>query len=219
MTDLTAHVQELAAYHHPHFQAVAPAEYGELRFTFKPFSGAEEEPQMPRTVWDDNTLSTEARELLDVEFRTARRAWMDAAYVHQLKAAAKDAAPAWTAYAEARDAMNRLWNDLETTPSTMWKAAVSRLVAAQEATAKAAKVWDEYAPDIAQVHRRFLHSRLYPSGAYAEAGIPAAQWVIGDVEDYQSYRGTPLVREVTETVTDQRKHLREVAALTGDPQD
>lgn len=220
MTDLAAHVQELAAagYHHPHFVSAEPREYGRVNFTFRPFAGSEAEPERPRASWQTDAVSGDARDLMDAEYRMAHRLWMEAAYVHQLRVAAADAVPAWTAYSEARADMDRQWAALDTTASTMWKAAISRLVAAQDTCVRAARVWDEHAPDIARIHRRFVHSDLYPSGAYAKAAVPAGAWVVGDVEEYRSYRGTPLVRQVTEAVADQRRHLREVAALTGDPQ-
>ncbi|WP_327071890.1 hypothetical protein [Kitasatospora sp. NBC_01302] len=209
---------QLEGRHHPHFQGTAKTEFGNLVFTFKPFTGTEEEPATPAGIWQDASLTREAREVLAAEYADAYAQWSDAKYVAALKRAVTDAgiASRWTAYIQARQEMDALFSQLRATADTHWRASVSKLVDAQELVLAAAESWDRKGLEIARIHHAHRHSDLSYSEAYRRAGIEADSWAVDHIDAYDPYDGGPLTRGAVKAVEAQREHLRMVAALTGD---
>ncbi|MFE9427775.1 hypothetical protein ACFYNO_32990 [Kitasatospora sp. NPDC006697] len=218
LSDFDKVAQQLEGRHHPHFQGMAKTEYNNVVFTFKPFTGTEEEPVTPTGIWQDASLTREAREILAGEYTDAHAQWSDARYVSALKRAAADTGTAsrWTTYVQARQEMDTLFSQLRATPDTHWRACVSKLVDAQELVLAAAKSWDRKGFEIARIHHAHRHSDLSFSVAYKRAGIEADSWAVDHIDDYDPYDGGPLTHNVTVAIEAQREHLRTVAALTGD---
>lgn len=219
LADVEKLAEQTAKYHHPHYQGVSKNEYNSVRFNFKPFTGAEEEPTRPRDLWDDDSLSREAHGFVSEQYEAARILWRDAKYVRGLQTAALGAQSLWDDYIQARSEMSAAFAALDATPDTQWRSTISLLIAAQEKSLAAASKWDGRAEGIARVHYKFLYSGLSHAEAYKRAGVDAGEWVIGDVDDYSGWcSGAPLTKRVTEAVDQQREHLRKIASLTGDRQ-
>ncbi|MFJ2883392.1 hypothetical protein [Streptomyces sp. NPDC087272] len=212
--DVKKLAEQAAAYHHPQFRGVSKDEYNNVTFDFVLFTGTEREPVLTREAWSDDGLPAAARSLLEEEYREAHTLWYDAAYVHALGVLRHTVTPAWGDYLQARTRMDKAFAALATTADTHWHAAVSRLVTAQDQALEAAQVWDEQAARVAAVHERFRASYIPRDEAYARAGLDPTGWVIGYASDYPDYRGTPLVRQTTTAIKQQREHLQTVASLT-----
>ncbi|MFC9429277.1 hypothetical protein [Streptomyces sp. NPDC056987] len=203
-------------YHHPHYTGVTHGRFGGLQFTFREFTGTEADPAMPDEVWSSTALSGAARALLETEYQYARTLHRDAKYTRDLKAAADGAAPLWTACTRARTAMDDAYDALSTTPDTHWRAAVSKLIFAQDRAAAAAQTWDAKAATIAAVHEAHVYSDLSRDAAYARAGLADVDWHVGYQSDYEGYGTSPVVRRTAVTIAEQRAHLKTIASLTGD---
>jgi hypothetical protein len=219
LADVEKIAQQAAKYHHPHYQGVTKNEYNRVLFTFKPFTGAEEEPSQSRTAWSDDSLPRAAHDFLDSEYEAARDLWREAKYIRELKAAAQGASALWGDYTQARQDMDAIFASLDNTPDNHWRATVSKLIAAQDKALATAEEWDDKAEDIATCHSDNMYSDLGWREAYQRAGIDGTDWVIGDKYDYgRSYYGkqSPVVRDVNEAIEKQREHLRKIASLTGD---
>jgi hypothetical protein len=217
-----ADVDELTPYtaphHHPNLRAVAKDDYNKVAFTFAPFTGAEEEPNAPAGLLADESLPPAVRDLIEEEYREARRLWNIARYIRDLKAATGGASAMWEAYASATARMITLFAAMDSTSDSHWRGALSRLVAAQEAALEAAARWDDQARRIALVHDQFIHTGLTPTQAYEAVGVDARRWNIGSFKDYAVSYGRCLsaVPTIREAVIRQREHLRRVAELAGD---
>ncbi|MFD9592033.1 hypothetical protein ACFWA9_04650 [Kitasatospora sp. NPDC059973] len=209
--------QQLEGRHHQNYLGTAKTEFNNLVFTFKPFTGTEKEPVMLAEAWRDESLTRAAREALAAEYEDARRLWLDARYVREMKAAGIGAAELWTAYTQARQEMDRLFSSLDSTADTQWRSTVSRLVTAQEKALKEAAAWDRKGRTIIDVHNAHNYSNLSQREAFEKAGLDTA-WEFGARSDYDGWGRSPLNQEVFNAVERQREHLRQVANLTGDHQ-
>ncbi|MBT2406867.1 MULTISPECIES: hypothetical protein [unclassified Streptomyces] len=214
--DIDRVTNEARAYHHPHFTGASPNSFNRLVFSFRPFTGAEEEPERPLYTWKDESLTEASRAFIDAEYDEAIRLWRMAAYTAALKQAATGAEDLWGAYSRARTAMDERFASLDSAPDAHWRATVSQLVAAQNRALETATVWDRKGLEIATVHEKFVYADLYPEGAYKAISVDPRGWVLGSAYDYESFRGGPLAREVQQRIDAQREHLRTVAALSGD---
>ena len=213
LVDVDKLAQQIAAYHHPHYQGVSKNEYNTVSFRFKAFTGAESAPRESGSVWDTD-LSRGAQALLRAEYDEAHRLWRDAHYVRTLKATVADASTLWDTCVQSRKVMDAAFANLKDTPDTRWRSAVSTLVTAQDETLAAARLWDATAEQVACIHEAHFDSDLSRREAFTQAGIDASGWVIGSQHEYQGRR-TPLVRQVSEAIDKQREHLQQVASLTG----
>ncbi|MET9324054.1 hypothetical protein ABZX75_28375 [Streptomyces sp. NPDC003038] len=214
--DLDKVTTEARAYHHPHFTGASTDRFNRIVFTFRPFTGAEQEPARPLEAWKDESLTPQARAFIDAEYDEASRLWREAAYTAALKQATDGAAFLWDNYSRARAAMDQLFTSLDSTPDTHWRATVSQLVNAQNKALDAAISWDRKGLEIATVHEGHFYSDLSHTDVYKAASVDPSEWVIGSFYDYQSFRGGLLAREVQQRIDAQREHLRTVAAISGD---
>ncbi|WP_331735248.1 hypothetical protein OG590_40095 (plasmid) [Streptomyces goshikiensis] len=214
--DLDRVVTEARAYQHLHLTGASADRFNRLVLTFRPFTGAEAEPERPLYAWKDESLTPESRAFIDAQYDEAILLWRTAAYAAALKDAAKGAGPQWDAYARALAVMEEIFTSLDTTPDTHWRATVSQLVTAQKAALDAAITWDHTGRAIATVHDNFRHGAFSRAEMYEAVGIDASQWVIGDTYAYEAFRGGPVAREAQKRIDVQRKHLRTVASLSGD---
>ncbi|MFD4904174.1 hypothetical protein [Kitasatospora purpeofusca] len=217
LDDYTKIAQQLEGRHHQNYLGIARTEFDNLVFTFKPFTGVEKEPAMPAEVWRDESLARAAREALAAEYEDARRLWLDARYVRELKIVSAGAPELWTAHTRAEQEMELIFASLYSTAETHWRSTVSRLVAAQEAALTASAAWDRKARTVVDVHAAHNHSNLSQREASEQAGLDAA-WEFGAHGDYDGWGRTPLNQQVFNAVERQREHLRQVADLTGDHQ-
>ncbi|KOV10749.1 hypothetical protein ADK60_37535 [Streptomyces sp. XY431] len=151
------------------------------------------------------------------EYEDARRLWLDARYVRELKIVSTGAPELWTAYTQAQQEMDLIFASLHSTADTHWRSTVSRLVATQETVLTASAAWDRKARTVVDVHVAHNHSNLSQREAAEKAGLDTA-WEFGSHCDYDSWGRTPLNQQVFNAVERQREHLRQVANLTGDHQ-
>ncbi|MFG2667637.1 hypothetical protein ACGFY6_25760 [Streptomyces sp. NPDC048387] len=214
--DLDRVVAEARAYQHPHFTGASADRFNRLVFTFRSFTGAEEEPQRPLYAWKDESLTPESRRFIDAQYDEAIHLWRQAAYNAALKNATRDAEGQWDAYARALAVMEDIFTSMDSKPDTHWRATVSQLVNAQKTALDAAITWDHTGRAISAVNDNFRYSAYSRTEMYEAAGIDVSQWVIGDSYDYEAFRGGPVTREVQKRIDAQREHLRTVAALSGD---
>ncbi|MFG2298466.1 hypothetical protein [Streptomyces sp. NPDC048603] len=214
--DLDRVVTEARAYQHPHFTGASADRFNRLVFTFRPFTGAEEEPQRPLYTWKDESLTPESRAFIDAQYDEAILLWDKAAFTAALKQATNGAKALWDAYAQALAAMEEIFTSMDTKPDTYWRATVSQLLTAQKTALDAAITWDHIGRAIVTVHDDFRYGSFSRAEMYEAAGIDASQWVIGDSYDYEAFRGGPVTREVRKRIDAQREHLRTVASLSGD---
>lgn len=201
---------------HPNFQGVS-LDGRRVRCEFKPFTGREPEPEIPQAYWD-TTLPEGVRSLMGLIHDEATRLWDIARYIHELQVATDGAAPRWTAYTAARDAMNQAYEALgQPDAHQQWRSLVFQLTQAQDAALAAARDWDALARRIAQVDDRRVYADIAPRDAQRQAGIDQ-DWDIRSLYDYQGgYEPQALAYDVGNTIREQRDHVRTVADLTGDP--
>ncbi|MFE4206089.1 hypothetical protein ACFRSX_32780 [Streptomyces goshikiensis] len=214
--DLDRVVTEARAYQHPHLTGASADRFNRLTFTFRAFTGAEDEPQRPLYAWQDESLTPESRAFIDAQYDEAIHLWRAAAYTAALKQATNGAGAQWAAYAQALAAMEEIFTSMDSKPDTHWRATVSKLVNAQKAALDAAITWDHTGRAISTVNDNFRYGAFSRAEMYEAAGVDASQWVIGDSYDYEPFRGGPVTRELQKRIDAQREHLRTVASLTGD---
>lgn len=185
-------------------------------YTFKPFTGREDEPaepdyklicddpQLAHQHWDEKAgrpiadeaeydLRKAARFLLSDVYRNARIAWKNARHAAALKDVVKDTGDRWKAYGQAKRATEAAFSHLRDPEAAQeWTAAVSRLIDAHDTLKKTADAFDERAADIAEVHdKHFFEEMDGYTEALAKAGYPEGKdWPVGDRGDYgRDYRG------------------------------
>ncbi|GAA3153004.1 hypothetical protein ACFQ0X_43755 [Streptomyces rectiviolaceus] len=222
---------------------VAPKTYG-VRYTFKPFTGREEEPTAPRRIYDDPKLAYQhldekagrpvadeaeydlreaARFFLDDVYREARIEWKNARHVAELKTVVKDTGDRWKAHGRAKDAVEAAFSYLRDPQAAKeWPSAVSRLVDAQDTYLAAALAFDTRASEIAEVHDRYMHEEsLGYDEALKAAGYPQGKdWPIGSPGDYgRNYRGEydsgTLAGQAQAAIKAQEEHVAKVGRLSG----
>ncbi|MGW4855333.1 hypothetical protein ACWEPZ_29325 [Streptomyces sp. NPDC004288] len=236
-------VQEILARLRPHLPSylkkieLHPAGFG-LRYDFAPFTGTEPQPEVPAAVRTDpgltyvresedaaeHRLREAATEIICDLYDTARRQWMDAAYVRALTTALRGMHDLWDAYRQRAAALDRAYDYLRTPEATReWPAAITRVVDAQERAQAAAVAFDERARGVADVHEEHLYSDLSRNEGLTRAGYPQAkEW---DIAAHDSYGRThsahdtyvPLAEKVRRLIERQDAHMAKVARLTGGP--
>lgn len=182
-----------------------------IRPQMRPYTGHEPEPETPAAYWGD-TLPEPARQLLRDIVDEATRQWGRARYLRDLKALAATATDSWATYTTARTAMDSAYQALQSTPDGQWHAAISTLVAAQDATQTAADAWDRIAHRIAQIDERRPSTEFTVQDAHAEAGI-STDWDIRSTYQYEGYAPSGLASDVDRTISDQRRHVETVSQL------
>ncbi|MCL6293207.1 hypothetical protein [Streptomyces sp. 43Y-GA-1] len=233
--ELTEIANRLDPYLPPNLTRAEPSKspWSGMSYTFRPYTGREDEPTRPSTHSDprltyvpadqderEHDLRQKAGLLLDDMYDKALSLWRDAAYVADLKDTVRDAPARWQTYETERAALEAADAYLRTPQATAeWMSAISRLVDAQQRTLDAATAFDERAADIAQLHRTHLYADLGHHAALTAAGYPdATAWPIADVDSY-SYGDSDWERTLTQQVhlliARQDDHLTKVRRLSG----
>ncbi|WP_424893290.1 hypothetical protein [Streptomyces sp. XH2] len=220
-------VADLSAYHHPHFVRAEPGRHeGWTVYTFAPFTGREPEPEMPRAVYEDKTVTWEQRCALSSQYEAARITWSKARFRLQAHPLLRQAAPLWEAWTQAETDLQTVFKAFWQTSDGSWRAQLLRLTDAEQAAKQAAAAWDEIAAKLAKVADEHVRAAgeweaLELKDVAKEIGLDATQWWIDHISEYESTsyyrrRETPLVDHVTGEIGKQRERLREVAELAGD---
>jgi hypothetical protein len=208
----------LAPYLPANLQNVEPNPSGwGNRYTFKPYTGAEAEPEEPYDRWkndpklrwrhederDGRQVGTEeeyelrekARYFLEQVYAEARTEWRNAKHLAALKKVLVDgkAATAWKRWGQAKTATDAAYAYLRDPEAAKeWATAVSRLIDTHTELKAAAAAFDEKAQEIAQIHWDHMHEEGYGHDeALRLAGHPeATDWEIHGHDDYTAdYRG------------------------------
>jgi hypothetical protein len=231
----------------PHLPAyltkVEPHTY-HIRYTFKPFTGREPEPETPNRYWEDPNLAYRhqdeqagrpvatdaeyelreaARFLLNDVYLAAHIEWKNARHVADLKSVVKNTGDLWKAHNQAKRAVEDAFAYLRDTDAAKeWPAAVSRLVDAQDAYLAAAIAFDDRASEIAEVHDRHFHEEMLGyDEALVAAGFPEAKdWPIASTYDYgknycDEYSSSTLAGQAQALIKEQEAHVAKVGRLTG----
>lgn len=208
----------LAPYLPAHLEKVEPRPSGwGNAYTFKPYTGAETEPEEPYDRWKDDPklawrhederdgrpvaseaeyeLREKARYFLDQVYSQARTEWRNGRHLTSLKKTLADgkAATAWKRWGQAKTATDAAYAYLRDPDAAKeWQTAVSRLVDTHTELKAAAEAFDEKAQEIAQIHWDNIHEEGYGyDEALRLAGHPeATEWTICGHDDYTpDYRG------------------------------
>lgn len=182
----------------------------EYRLQTKPFTGEEPEPDLP-AEWS-GTHPTEEHlpeswkpaAQRDEEIRIIRKEWAKAHFTYRvglllrdpyLSYGSKDAAHYWDQYVTARDKLEEAYTALDTTPDTMWRSALLRIIDAKQPAKDAARRWDQVAEKFAVLDDWLLrrigeenhpgrHSAL--TTAAKTHGVDISGWTISYCDDYQN---------------------------------
>ncbi|MEW2393043.1 hypothetical protein AB0933_32250 [Streptomyces venezuelae] len=237
----------LAPYLPAHLTNVEPNPSGwGISYTFKPFTGREDEPREPRRYYDDPKLCyrhqdreagrpeageaeydlrEKARHFLDEVYSEARTEWRNARYIAALKAVVKNTGDLYKQYGQARTAVDAAYAYLrEPEAAKEWPTAVSRLIDAHGALKAAATAFDERAQQIAEVDEEHFHEEMpgYDEALKA-AGYPEGKhWPIASPRDYgTNYRGeydrATLSGQAQTLIREQEEHVAKVGRLAGTP--
>ena len=211
----------IAPYRHRNFISVEQGPDG-LCYKFQPFSGWEQEPQVPAAAWKDQALTWADTQRLSDEYEAASALWHRPRFLSRVTPVLKEAVPAWQAYAQARSSMDAEYAAFWETEDGRWRAQLLRLVTAHDLTLAAAEAWDRRAAYLASLYREY-HDAVISRYALplrdfaAAAGIDAAGWEIDFYHDrYPENRhgyGTPQVKAVRAAITEQQDRLRTVGEL------
>lgn len=222
---------------------VTPA-YGGFEYTFLPFTGAESGPTEPDRSWEQPDLAYRhmdeeagrpiaddaeyelrklARFLLSDAYSQALIHWKNARHVAELKSVVQNTGALWKTHQQAERAVEAAFAYLQDPAAAKeWRAAVSRLVHAQDTYLAAAVAFDKRARDIAEVHDRNMHEdQLGYDAALAAAGFPEAKdWPIASLDEYGSYyQSEPseytAIGAAQRLIKEQEAHVGKVSRLTG----
>lgn len=214
----------LARWHHPHFVAAKPDARGYYtRYSFRPFTGTEPKPEMPRAAWDDENLTWEDKKRLSDEYRAMEVVWGQARFKLQARPVVTKAVPVWQEYARARKAMDAVFAEFWEIEDAKWKAQTLKLADAQREALAAAQEWDDVAKGLAEFQEEHVRTvgeedALLLRQVTPDFGINTSDWEISWLGDYEaSYaRQTPLVRDLAQVIEGQKAKLREAAAMLGE---
>ncbi|WP_372412607.1 hypothetical protein [Streptomyces luteireticuli] len=209
--------------HHPHLLSVETVDrpWGPQRvFRFREFTGHEPEPQ---PLPFDPQMPREDRIALEEELRAARELWNIARFQQELKPHLTRAAPLWTEYATAREAMDSHYAVLRTgVEDGRWNSRLLNLIEAHEATRAAAHAFDRAAQPIAALVDTYEsavgHGRLPQWQTIAAGcGIAAGNWQIHPAPDYNNNRfqtSSPLLEAVEQDIEQHNELLNRVGRIT-----
>ncbi|WP_327359834.1 hypothetical protein [Streptomyces sp. NBC_01304] len=226
---MTTATDALAKYHHPNFISVEPGRFqGEFRFTWKPFTGREPEPARPDASYEDESLSSEDRDRLNMEYRAAEEMWGIARFHLKARPQVTTMAPLWTTYQTAQTAMTEAFEALLSTTDNTWRAQVMKLTDLHRTALAAAEKWDQAAEELALIHKEYSEA-VGPDkdrrveDLISDYNTPTQGWKVDWYSTYEipSYPWnqefqTPTVKTVTEEIEQQKTRIREVADLTGE---
>lgn len=200
---------------HPHLLEVTRNQsFGRTiyRGRIKPFTGREDRPTVP-TEWDttdpipgqpdDRELRWQLYSQRSREIDLVRQAWAFARFDMRVLDTIRqpfdryitgDNMPTlWQKYIEARDQLTEAYAALDTTPDTMWRAALLKIHDAKKPAEEAAAEWDRAAAELAKLSDWLLKQvgeEEWPgpkaiTDAAAKDGINTSDWLIGSDYDYE----------------------------------
>lgn len=218
---------DIARYCHPHYVRAEAAPFGTVTYYFRPFTGREARPEMPKEAWSDPALTHGQKRELDAQYTVAASLWSQNWLRIQAAPVLHRAAPLWQVWQEAEALLRETFEAFRHSPDGMWRAQLLRLTEAEETALAAATAWDTAAEELsllAAEQRRAAteEHELKLTAVATELGLDASGWTIHWPDDYtpRSYSWqcqTPTVRALTSGIEQQRERLREVARLAGDP--
>lgn len=216
--DITRFTTELAGHHHPNFQSATAVPDG-THWNFTPFTGTEHMPQISDKTWEawrNSEISAEALEFLKEQYVNAVVHWKQAHYTRRTEAAVATAETAWTILTDTRTALDATFEALTSTEDNHWRAAVSRLLTAQENALTAATAWDTAFGTIAGLMADTPHLG-WTSEEFQRLGV-RPEWGIEADPDYYRLKRTdrPAHVETTTVIERQHAHIRAIADLIGD---
>ncbi|MCF3143748.1 hypothetical protein [Streptomyces platensis] len=227
---------DTSRFNHPNFLGTSRGEReGWIVYSFTPFTGAEDRPQLPAAAYH-LPLGWQDREPLARQYEAARILWSYARLRSQAKPLLHEAASRWTDWTEAKAQLTAVFERFWSTGDGQWRAQLLRLVDAERAVTKAADRWDTVAGHLAQIAADQIEvagreEELPLTTVATELGYDASDWMVRPVGDYchplPQYRivrdgielwdrATPLAASASKLIEVQRERLREVASLAGD---
>ncbi|MCC9708196.1 hypothetical protein E4N62_24825 [Streptomyces sp. MNU76] len=224
----TAAAADISRYHHPLFLRSEPGRFeGWVTYSFRAFTGLEEQPQMSIEAIRDTTLTREQSAELSNEYEAARVLWSKARLRRQAGPLLKQAAPMWEAWTAAHGQLVATFREFWTTEDGLWRAQLLRLTDAERAAEAAAEAFD----DIAEKLTRLAEEQIRVAGEdddlplstiAKELGLDDSDWHIAWHGAYTSSTagwrgiGDRLIDRVHKEIDAQRERLREVQVLAGD---
>ncbi|MER5696087.1 hypothetical protein ACWDBO_29995 [Streptomyces mirabilis] len=219
---------DTARYHHPLFLRAEPERFASwVTYSFRAFTGLEEQPQMPAEAIRDRTLTREQSAALSHEYDAARILWSKARLRRQAGPLLKKAAPLWKAWTAAHDQLEATFREFWATEDGRWRAQLLRLTDAERAAQSAAEAFDEVAEKLSRLAEEQIRvageSDDLPLRTIAqELGLDASDWHIAWPGAYTSSTaswrgfGDRLIDRLHKEIDAQRERLAEVAQLAGD---
>lgn len=193
-------------------------------FSWRPWTGAEAEPEEPAGFWDQ-VRDHDDRLFLEMEYRAARIAWGQARFLRQAVPMLRAAAPAWQAHADAAAAMDAAFTALRDAPQSQWPCLALRLAEAQDEAGRTARAWDEAAAGLARAERDHLRdvgeeNELTLAGAAESAGLDISPWEMEAADEYPggyswSREDWPAIAQTLATVGRQKEMLKNADELAG----
>lgn len=227
-TTSTPTVADISRYHHPLFIRSEPGRFESwMTYSFRAFTGLEEQPHMSVDAIRDTTLTREQSAELSNEYEAARVLWSKARLRRQAGPLLKRAAPLWDAWTAAHGQLVAAFRAFWTTEDGLWRAQLLRLTDAERAAQSAAETFDEIAEQLTRLAEEQIQvagedEDLPLSTIAKELGLDDSDWHIAWHGAYtsrtSSWRGTGdrLIDLVHKEIDEQRERLHEVAELAGD---
>lgn len=201
----------IPGWRHPHLISIERRKsyFGrEYRATTKPFTGAEPRPEIPEQ-WvskRDDEPDWDMCIQRDEEIGVIQKEWAKAHFTYRVGELLRrppgyygstTAADVWGVYVAARDTLAGAYAALDTTPDTMWRAALLRIIDAKEPARLAASNWDSIAHEFAKLDQWLLREigeeNHTGNAAVRDAakthGVDTSDWTLGYVGDYESSYG------------------------------
>lgn len=224
----TTAAADISRYHHPLFLRAEPGRYeGWVTYSFRAFTGLEEQPQLSMEAIRDRTLTREQSAALSNEYEAALVLWSKARLRRQAGPLLKQAAPLWEAWTVAHGQLVATFREFWTTEDGRWRAQLLRLTDAERAAQSAAETFDEIAEKLTRLAEEQIQvageSEDLPLSTIAkELGLDDSDWHIAWHGAYTSSTaswrgiGDRLIDQVHKEIDAQRERLREVQVLAGD---
>ncbi len=239
----TTATDPLAPYHHPNFLSVNRPSETRFEFAFKPFTGREPKPEIPDVPYRRRFAADDGAELeaglshdelipLYQEYDAARKLWATARFRGKLPSLVAQVGPVWSAYQQARAAMNEAYDALLTTGDGTWRAQVMRLTGLQADARVAAAAWDAAEEKLLKADHAFRVEAGFENDDWnapeledlvSELGTDAKAWKFNALGDHQAEPYSlrdfvgPAAKDTAAVIEQQRNRIREVADLTGEP--
>lgn len=232
MTQTDTAAPTIPEWHHPHF--VSAEDQGGLytRYTFKPFTGDEPEPDVPASVndafsaaWDaydrardmvERSAVSRAWSAAEREARAANTMWQVARHNRRAVELLQKVAPLVTAYQQAKAQSVNAYESLHATPDGFWQAKLLTLTQLREKALEAARQLGSVSNELATVYyglpERVLE--MLPTQAELEktAGVDLGDWY---PQESYSYGESPDTHTLKELFAEQDKRIAQVARLFG----